>query len=126
MNQLLLDLENWIEDVNDSEKLILVEGKSDKKALRNLGVSNMIVCCNKQPKYQIIEFIIKTKKEVIILTDLDKEGKKLYGRFNSDFQHFGVKVDRKFREFLQKNTTLDQIEGISTYYDHLERKSSLG
>ena len=122
MNRKYLQLQEWIDGINDSEKAILVEGPNDEKALRALGIKNLIITINQQPKYKVVEFIIKLKKEVIILTDLDKQGKKLYGKFNSDLQRFGVKVDNKFREFLQKNTTLDQIEGIKTYHDNLEKK----
>ena len=54
----------------------------------------------------------------IILTDLDKQGKELYGKLNSGLQQFGVKVDNNFRNFLFKNTKLRQIEGLTTYIEN--------
>ena len=109
-------LEDFISELKNSSKLIIVEGKKDKKALGDLGIKNIITL--KQPIYKIVEQISKKNKEVIILTDLDKEGKKLYGKLNSELQRFGVNVDKKFREFLFKKTTLRQIEGLSSYVEN--------
>jgi 5S rRNA maturation endonuclease (ribonuclease M5) len=97
-----------------SGKLIVVEGKKDRKALEKLGFRNIIEL-NKKPLFQIIENISMKHKECIILTDLDKKGKQLYGKLNAGLCRLGVKVDNKFREFLQKKTRLSHIEGIVTY-----------
>lgn len=105
---------DWISRLKKSNKIIIVEGKKDKEALECLGVSN-IITLNKDPIYKVIEEAAKENKKVIILTDLDKEGKKLYGRLNSGLQRFGVEVDNYFREFLFKKTKLRQIEGILSY-----------
>ena len=68
-----------------------------------------------KPIYKIIEEVSEKTKEAVILTDLDKEGKKLFGKLNSGLSHHGVRVDNKFREFLFKKTKLRQIEGIISY-----------
>lgn len=58
----------------DREKLVIVEGVKDKRALESLGFSN-VNFLNKN----LIEFCEGfCEKEVLILTDLDREGKKLY------------------------------------------------
>ena len=110
------ELLGWIDKIKDSDKIIIVEGKEDKAALNRLGIIN-IVQLNKRPLYKIVEEFIEKGKEVIILTDLDKKGKQLYGRLNHDLQRFGVKVDNRFREFLFKNTKLRQIEGLDSYIE---------
>jgi|TARA_B100001971_G_C17774141_1_gene326429 5S rRNA maturation endonuclease (ribonuclease M5) len=56
--------------------------------------------------------VLDRNKEVAILTDLDKEGRKLYGKLNSGLQRFGVRVNNKFRDFLFRNTKVRQIEGL--------------
>ena len=104
-----------LEEIKKSGKLVIVEGKKDKIALEKLGISN-IITLSKKPIFEIIEDASKNNKEILILTDLDKEGKKLFGKLNSGFLNNGVKVDKKFREFLFKNTKLRQIEGISNYH----------
>ncbi|MBW2999345.1 toprim domain-containing protein [Candidatus Woesearchaeota archaeon] len=109
-------LSEWIEEVKNSGKLIIVEGLKDKKALNSLGISNVVTL--KKPLFQVIEEIAAKHKEVIILTDIDKKGKLLYGKLRSGLQRFGVKVDTKFREFLIKNTKLSHIEGLPTYLNN--------
>ena len=117
------DLDSFISELKKTSKLIIVEGKKDKKALEEFGIKNIITL--KQALYKTVEEISSKNKEVIILTDLDKEGKELYGKLNSELQRFGVKVDKKFREFLFKNTTLRQIEGISKYMEHTSKINNI-
>ncbi len=106
-----------LEKLKESNYLIIVEGKKDKSALEKFGINNVITLSRK-PLFSIIEEIVKLGKEVIILTDLDMEGKELYGKLNSGLQKFGVKVNNKFREFLFKETKLRQIEGLVNYINH--------
>ena len=94
-------------------KLIIVEGKKDKTALESLGIKNIYVL--KGPLYENIEKISKKHKQVVILTDLDYEGRKIFSRLNSRLQERGVNVNNSFREFLFKETKLRQIEGIVRY-----------
>jgi len=110
------DIEEWIKKLKEAskEKVILVEGVKDKRALASLGVENIIILKGRA-LFEVVEGIVKSGKECIILFDLDKKGRELFGRVNSRLQHFGVKVDNKFREFLFKETKLRQIEGILSY-----------
>lgn len=101
--------------IRDSGILVIVEGKKDRAALQNLGIKN-IAELSKKPIYQIVEEIANSSRECIILTDLDREGKELYSKLNSNLQKFGVKVDNRLRDFLFRNTKLRQIEGIGTYF----------
>jgi len=110
------ELLEWIDKIKNSDKIVIVEGREDKAALQRLGITN-ILQLNKKPLYKVVEELIQKAKEVIILTDLDKEGKKLYGKLNHDLQRFGVKVDNRFREFLFKKTKLRQIEGLDSYIE---------
>ena len=112
------DLEGWIEEIKESGKLIIVEGQKDRKALEGLG--SMDILSLKKPIYQVVEEAASSGKEVIILTDFDKKGKELYGKLKKDLAKHGVKVDRHFREFLQRNTKLSHIEGIKTYISNQE------
>ena len=116
MNKTKQELLEQIEKLKSSNLLIIVEGNKDKKALENLGIGNIAVL-NKKPLFCIVENIASNNKEIIILTDLDREGKQLYGKLYPDFQRLGVKIDNAFREFLLKNTKLRQIEGITTYLE---------
>lgn len=115
------DFEEFVEKLrNDSEyKIVLVEGIKDKNSLARLGVKN-IITLNK-PLYKIVEEITESKKDCIILTDLDKAGKEIYSRISSKLKEFGVKVDNSFREFLFK-TRLRQVEGITKYIKTIQQQ----
>ncbi|MBN1386741.1 toprim domain-containing protein [Candidatus Woesearchaeota archaeon] len=111
-------LDKWIIDVNETQTPLIVEGKKDVAALRNIGIRNRIFSLNK-PLYSFVEQIVESTDSIIILTDLDREGKELYHKLKTGLERFGVKVDRRFRERLQKNTKISHIEGIDTYYQNL-------
>ena len=118
MNQETEEIYNLVEKIKESNTLVIVEGKKDKAALQKLGINNIIEL-NKKPLFQIVEDIANSNDECVILTDLDKKGKELFGKLNSDLQRRGLRVNNKFREFLFKHTKLRQIEGIDTYLDAL-------
>ncbi len=94
--------------------IFLVEGKKDKGALEKFGIKEVITL--DKPIYSVVEDIVERKKPCVILTDLDKEGKKLYGKLNDALCRHGVKVDNTIREFLFRKTKLRQIEGVDTYF----------
>jgi len=102
-------------------KLIIVEGKKDKIALEKLGLTNIIIL--NKPLYKIVEEV--KCKECVILTDLDKKGKQIYGYLNSNLQRFGVRIDNNFRNFLFKKTKLRQIEGIYNYINKIFKQQNL-
>ncbi|HLC60424.1 MAG TPA: toprim domain-containing protein [Candidatus Nanoarchaeia archaeon] len=103
-----------IEKIKNSNVIVIVEGKKDRAALNKFGISNIIEL-SKKPLFQIVEEVANSNDECIILTDLDRKGKEIYGKLNSDLQKHGVKINNKFRNFLFKNTKLRQIEGMNTY-----------
>jgi 5S rRNA maturation endonuclease (ribonuclease M5) len=108
------DINEFIEKIKKTGKAIIVEGQKDKKTLENIGISNIFVL-NKKPIFETIEKIAPSNKEAIILTDFDKEGKKLYGKIYQELKRNGIKTDKYFREWLQKNTKLSHIEGLEHY-----------
>jgi len=112
------EFEEKLNKLKQADNIIIVEGIKDKKALQELGIKN-IVTLNKKPLFHIIEEVSKKNKKITILTDFDKKGKQLYGKLNSGLQRQGVKVDKRFREFLQKNTKLSHIEGLVSYLNKI-------
>ena len=117
MNQEKEKFQEHIEKIKKSNILVIVEGKKDRAALSNFGITN-IVELTRKPLYQIVEEISDSNNECIILTDLDKKGKELYGKLNSDLQKHGVKINNYFRNFLFKNTKIRQIEGLAAYLEN--------
>jgi 5S rRNA maturation endonuclease (ribonuclease M5) len=100
------------------DKTIIVEGIKDKRALELFGFKEIVIL--KKGIFETCEEISKNAKEVVILTDLDSEGKKLYSVIYENLERNNVKVDNKFREFLFRETGLRQIEGLVKYVDRLD------
>lgn len=93
---------------------VVVEGRKDKAALESLGVDgSRIVALNKTALFAVAESVASEYGAAIILTDLDGEGKKLYGRLNTMLQDLGVKVNNDLRNFLFRKTKIRQVEGLA-------------
>ncbi len=105
------DLQDWANKLAMSKLLVIVEGKNDIKALNKLGVTNIREL--KKPLYAEVESIASLAIRVVILTDCDKEGKKLYGKLKKDLNKLGVKIDGQYREFLLKSG-YSHIEGLKS------------
>ncbi|MEK6934636.1 MAG: toprim domain-containing protein [Nanoarchaeota archaeon] len=106
------NFEDWLESLSKTTKLVIVEGKKDKKVLEALGCQNIITISNSL--FNTLDSI--NSKEVIILTDLDRKGKRLYSISKKTLERKGIKVDTKFREFLFKKTQISHIEGLKHYF----------
>jgi len=105
------NIHEWADELSHNDhSLIIVEGKKDKLALNKLGIEN--VNSINEPIYLVIEKLVNYNKEIIILTDLDKMGKKLYARLKRDLTERGITIDNYFREFLFKHTRLTRISKI--------------
>lgn len=116
MDETILEILECIE--RSLEKPVLVEGKKDKAALEQLGFIDVTILDG--PLYKMVEKIQeKNINSIILLTDLDSEGRKLYSKLKSSFEERGVKVDDELRNLLWKSD-LRQVEGLSNY---LERKT---
>ncbi len=102
---------NDLEKIKNNNYLVIVEGKKDKRALNGLGITKVIFLENK-PLFKIVEDI--DEKEVVILTDLDAEGRKLFNKLRYQLQRRGIKLHNKIREDLFKSK-LRHIEGLATY-----------
>lgn len=111
------ELAEQIEKLKREIRPLIVEGKKDQAALESLGVRAPIITLTRKPIYSIVEDIAEKYKECVILVDLDKEGKRLFGKLSSGLARLGVRVDNKFREFLLKKTKLRQVEGLVRYLE---------
>lgn len=106
-------LQEWVKELKESNKIIIVEGINDKKALNSLGIGNVITL--NKPLFKIIDEITILTKECVILSDLDSEGRKLYSYLKKNLERSKVKVDNRYREFLFNNTHISNIEGLKNY-----------
>jgi len=101
--------EEFYDKLRKNNSVKIVEGKKDKQALESLEINN-IHYLKGNPLYKIVE-LFENEKEIILLTDLDTEGRKLFSVLSKQFQKKRVKINNKFREFLFKNK-VSHIESL--------------
>jgi 5S rRNA maturation endonuclease (ribonuclease M5) len=133
LNSVMGNKMNEIETINfiieklikeSKNKIIVVEGEKDKKALKKLGVFH-VQSISREPIFKVIEKVKKKNRDVIVLVDLDREGKKKLTQLLSGFEREGVKVDLRFYEEFKK-TKIRQIEGILKRIRNLNRGDYYG
>lgn len=94
---------------------IIVEGKSDVKTLRNLGLEGKIIPINRgEPIFNFCEKIARKHKKVVILTDWDRKGGHLCRLLSEYLRANDVLFDTEIRAQLAgycKKETKD-IEGL--------------
>ncbi|MFW9779894.1 MAG: toprim domain-containing protein [Candidatus Heimdallarchaeota archaeon] len=90
----------YCRDMQDA--IIIVEGTRDRQTLQELGILNLVVVKGGKSVDEVID-LIDERKRVIILTDFDKEGKRLRREFKRRIQrHKGIIIDSFARHFLYK------------------------
>jgi len=107
-----------IEKLKKLEAAVIVEGKKDREALEKFKINNIFEL-SKRPLFAVIEDVSDKHDECVILTDLDRQGRELFGKLNSGLSKNGVKVNNTFRNYLFR-TKLRQIEGLVGYTRHFQ------
>ena len=118
---MLSELQSHLLLLKEQNILVVVEGAKDRLALNYLGVDNVITL--NKPLFAIVEEVARVANECVVLTDLDGEGRRLYARLARDLNNHGVKVNNAFRNFLFRETSLRQIEGLATYINNAGQRA---
>lgn len=112
-----------IENAKSDNSLIIVEGKRDKISLHNLGLNNIFVI-NESGKSisEKIEDISEKHREVVILTDIDKEGKKIYFLMKKAFPQMNARINNRIRDLLIK-LKVSHVEGLDSFINNYQLKN---
>lgn len=100
---------------------ILVEGRKDKAALRNLGVKAPIIQASTKPLFGLLA----ARGKVIVLTDYDREGRDIARAAEAAARSLGIAPDLEYRRRIQRATMgeVSHIEGLDTYLSNLEART---
>ncbi len=100
---------------------IIVEGRKDRLSLRRLGVEGEILCL-KSSAMGFFDFLeeIKLWREVIILTDFDREGRELSSQLVRELSRVRVKTDDSFWREL-RSLGRSEIRSVEELADYVER-----
>jgi 5S rRNA maturation endonuclease (ribonuclease M5) len=121
-------LREVIEHLHEINKTIpvIVEGKKDASALRNLGlIGDIIMLHNGKNLYEFCDDILQRFHKVVLLLDWDKKGenlnKILSGHLKGHWEEYS-----SFRELLKIlcQKEIKDIEGIPTLLRRLEPNES--
>ena len=108
--------ESFIKTLEElKSRAVIVEGKKDARALKALGLAN-IIPLNNTPLAEFAQKIAESQiHEVIILTDFDKEGRKLEKRLDLLLRSHKVRTNRRLRRILMGfgKGRIEDFKGVS-------------
>jgi len=108
---------------------IIVEGRRDKEALRRLKIPGIVVCL-KSSGNGFYDFTanLADKREVIVLTDFDKEGTRLAAKLIDELTHMKVKVNVAIWKKLKAlcRSEVRAIEELAGLVENLREESRKG
>ncbi|HIH24782.1 TPA: hypothetical protein HA251_07150 [Candidatus Woesearchaeota archaeon] len=113
----MLELDDLYTEIENCKHFpVLVEGPRDVRSLEKLGFRHIIRL--DKPLYAMVEQL-EHEEELLILTDLDDHGRKLYKYFYDEFTRRGVRVNNRLR-LLIFQTPVRHIEGLARYLERQE------
>jgi 5S rRNA maturation endonuclease (ribonuclease M5) len=112
----------YIEELKEisSDIPIIIEGKRDEEALRNLGIETEFHWVSSKPFHEFCDEMRRRYDEVIIFTDMDREGKKLAKRLIAALRQRGLKVHEKYRPILLSKLETHHVEDIAKRLERAE------
>ncbi len=118
------NVENLIKSLNylkekNMDVPIIVEGKNDIKALRKLGLSGEILQLPRNTSLENFCNILSFKyKEIILLMDWDKSGKKNMYLLLKYLRHYGVNVNIDFWKLcFSLASRMSNVEGLPAAFE---------
>lgn len=115
-SELLWEIKTIIDSMNNTLSLIIVEGKNDEKALREIGLIVPVYRFRESGLSNVI-FVDEISsnfrgKKIAILLDFDDEGHEMAEYLSKELEERGVKVERYFRKILREILIKEGIRHI--------------
>jgi len=106
---------------------IIVEGRKDELSLRQLGVEGKILCM-KSLGIGFYDFVegLRSVREVIVLTDFDREGKELSSQLVKELSRIRVKADDSLWRELRSlgRSEIRSVEELAKYVEKLREAAN--
>lgn len=113
-----------LQDCAEQGMPLLIEGKKDEEALRELGINGNFIKVSGTPLklFEIAEKATASSSKIIILTDFDKKGNLLARKLSEDIQRLGYNPDLQIRRKIMGITRryIKDIEGLPRHLQQLE------
>lgn len=114
-------LNGLVEELNglsDEGWALLVEGPRDANAMKSLGYRGLIVTTSSLSRFGTKS--LGDAKGVVVLTDLDREGRQLASRYTRILLHGGFQTS-----LLQRKRLLVASKGVFRHIENLSRFADL-
>ncbi len=108
-------LKELIERAKDGA-IVLVEGRRDVEALKDLGVEGKILPVSSVSRAKLVESV---EGDVIILTDWDEKGEKLKREIFEVLLSNGVIADTSIRKRIFSAVNVNEVEDLAKLYFRL-------
>jgi 5S rRNA maturation endonuclease (ribonuclease M5) len=118
-------IRDMIEDLKELalEHPIIVEGKRDERALRELGIEGKIFKVQTAPSVlELCENVAGEHKEAILFTDLDSAGKRIGKNVKKYLTDKGVKVNDNIAKKLMYSLDTTETENVFKRFERAFRK----
>lgn len=106
--------EKLLSEMQDSNTLLIVEGKKDRKVLEKVGLHNIFEISGKQLE-KVVDIIKGEHSQVAILTDYDREGIIQYKRLRKLLLSNEIKIDDTTRRNFKRTFLVNKIEELNGY-----------
>ena len=125
----ILQVISKLADASAKGKPIIVEGKKDEQALRDLGIVGAVLTVKTGGKSFIdaqSEIENLGVREVVLLLDFDRRGKEGTLRLKQGLERLKIKVNTRFWQDLEALTGRDIrcIESLPSYLSTLQQKAA--
>lgn len=104
-------------EMSERGAVIVVEGRNDESALRNLGICGAIESPGGQSLLHFTDSLASNYDSVIVLTDWDRRGNQLSAQIVRYLQSHDVVIDTDLRSRLKKLVQKDikDVQGLNRY-----------
>lgn len=101
--------------------VIVVEGRRDADSLRSLGIKGEIKLSSQRPLLELTEFLSKSGKEIVILTDWDKKGGIMAQKIKKHLLAYGITPNTAIRSGIRNlvKKRIKDIESLNNYVSKL-------
>ena len=112
------NIKEIINQLNNQDAIIVVEGKKDKQALEKLGIDSKIFLLNKDKKSLIetSETLAQKSHHVILMLDSDPKGLELTKKMKNHLQSQGVHVNIKIGKTLLSAANSQVVESLDKIF----------
>ena len=112
------NIKEIINQLNNQDAIIVVEGKKDKRALEKLGIDSKIFLlnCDKKSLIETSETLAQKSRQVILMLDSDPKGLELTKKMKNHLQSQGVHVNTKIGKTLLRLANSQVVESLDKIF----------